>query len=560
LASDDESNAAAALLVASLRANGCERAGARRFRPGPILVDRQTRPPRHWRPREEGGTVTIACDLPRDAMTRRAAAVLCGLLALAFAVRAVVVFGTPYMVHPDEIFQVYEQAHRLVFGSGLVPWEFHDGARSWLVPGILAGIMAVSRRFGSDPQDYLIPIRLLCSVLSLTVVYVGFRVALRRDGLAGAALTGTLAAVWLDAVYFAPSVMAEVLASYGAVGAIALADGRHEDGWTAALIGALLGLALALRPQYGPALVVVALWHGRFEWRRRWAPMLGGGLAVVVLDLGVLDFLTWGSPFHSIWHYLLRGFFEGFANQAGKAPLLHYAHFLAWYWTYPAVPLGLLMLIGMVRAPLVGAVAAAIFLSHSVIAHKEYRYICLALLLAPILIGLGANFLIAAARRWIGTIGSAAAGAAVVLYAALVSWYAWNYGLLFLRSPRGDLRAVLAAHREPQLCGLAVLDEAWSAMGGYTFLDRDAPVYYSDMPTFVAMTKTVTIPATVVLHNAPLANFPGKELLHQTQAFNFVIASADRAVPGYGRVQCFNNGPRRTPRKVCLFERPGPCR
>ncbi len=44
----------------------------------------------------------------------------------------------PGIHYPDEVMQSLEQAHRLVFGSGLVPWEFRDGARSWLLPGMLA--------------------------------------------------------------------------------------------------------------------------------------------------------------------------------------------------------------------------------------------------------------------------------------------------------------------------------------------------------------------------------------------------------------------------------------
>ena len=47
----------------------------------------------------------------------------------------------PNVVWPDEIFQTLEQAHRLAFGYGIVPWEFRAGARSWLLPGLLAGAM-----------------------------------------------------------------------------------------------------------------------------------------------------------------------------------------------------------------------------------------------------------------------------------------------------------------------------------------------------------------------------------------------------------------------------------
>ena len=62
------------------------------------------------------------------------------VLALAFAVRAAVALSGDFVLHPDEIMQYLEPAHRLVFGNGVTYWEFFYGARSWLVPGIVAGI------------------------------------------------------------------------------------------------------------------------------------------------------------------------------------------------------------------------------------------------------------------------------------------------------------------------------------------------------------------------------------------------------------------------------------
>lgn len=49
------------------------------------------------------------------------------VFAVAFAARLLPVFVFPGINHPDEVFQTVEQAHRLVFGSGLVPWEFIYG-------------------------------------------------------------------------------------------------------------------------------------------------------------------------------------------------------------------------------------------------------------------------------------------------------------------------------------------------------------------------------------------------------------------------------------------------
>ena len=46
------------------------------------------------------------------------------LVALAILLRLQPILVEPSAVWPDEIFQTSEPAHRLVFGSGLVGWEF----------------------------------------------------------------------------------------------------------------------------------------------------------------------------------------------------------------------------------------------------------------------------------------------------------------------------------------------------------------------------------------------------------------------------------------------------
>ena len=43
---------------------------------------------------------------------------------MAFAARLLPVLVFPGIHHADEAFQTVEQAHRVVFGYGLVPWEF----------------------------------------------------------------------------------------------------------------------------------------------------------------------------------------------------------------------------------------------------------------------------------------------------------------------------------------------------------------------------------------------------------------------------------------------------
>ena len=45
------------------------------------------------------------------------------VLLFAFAARLAVGLANDGVLYPDEIMQYLEQAHRLVFGAGMVPWE-----------------------------------------------------------------------------------------------------------------------------------------------------------------------------------------------------------------------------------------------------------------------------------------------------------------------------------------------------------------------------------------------------------------------------------------------------
>ena len=61
---------------------------------------------------------------------------LVALLAFAFALRVGLAVAFPNLHHADELFQYLEQGHRMAFGYGVIPWEYRDGARSWMLPGL----------------------------------------------------------------------------------------------------------------------------------------------------------------------------------------------------------------------------------------------------------------------------------------------------------------------------------------------------------------------------------------------------------------------------------------
>jgi hypothetical protein len=225
-----------------------------------------------------------------------------------------------YLLHPDETFQYLEPAYRLAFGAGVITWEFIDGIRSWLLPVAIAGFMRLAGVFTADPSGYIVPLRLLCVAASLSVPFAGYRLVFRRCGTGPAIAAGLLCALSPQAVWFAPVIMTEPLAADIAL--LAICFGEREGEHPLALrrlllVGALFGLASALRYQYAPVLVAVALLQHARD-RRACCIVAATGTAVVLLLLGVLDTIAWGSPFQSVWLNYLRNGPQGVSQAMGE--------------------------------------------------------------------------------------------------------------------------------------------------------------------------------------------------------------------------------------------------
>jgi GPI mannosyltransferase 3 len=124
------------------------------------------------------------------------------VVALAIVLRLEPILVEPSAVYPDEIFQTIEPAHLLVFGSGLVAWEFQLGMRSWLLPGAIAGLMELSRIAGSGPDYYLPLIAVAFAALAAAPVVCCFLWCRLRLGVPGALLAGMVVAVAAEPVYF----------------------------------------------------------------------------------------------------------------------------------------------------------------------------------------------------------------------------------------------------------------------------------------------------------------------------------------------------------------------
>jgi hypothetical protein len=412
------------------------------------------------------------------------------LVVLAIGLRVTPILIVPSIVWTDEIFQASEQAHRLVYGTGLVPWEFQLGVRSWLLPGIIAALMELARLVGDGPDYYLPLIAVVFGSLGAAPVVCGFLWCRRLFGLAGAAVAGTVIALAPELVHFGARTLSEAVGAHLLLlGLYVLEPGYRVSGRRRLFVGsALLGLAVVVRIQLLPAMAVVALWTTWGATRER-LPAIAVGTTVVLLGAAILDTVTLGYPLASLWRYALYNIYYGVSSTFGVEPWHYYLQGEVGVWGAAAGSVLMLAVIGARRIPLLLATAITILAAHSAIAHKEYRFIYPAILCFMVLTGVGLAQLASWGRHWLLERGAPASIATLGCIAAALGFWSLvafdiSRGSLLtaLRNLGHDnlLAASFVAHG-PAPCGIGLYGmsgEDWGASGGYTHFHRSAPLYW----------------------------------------------------------------------------------
>jgi len=112
---------------------------------------------------------------------------------------------------PDEIYQSLEPAHRLVFGYGLAPWEFRDGARSWLFPGMFAVAWKAAALIGLRASPLLVRLaKLIMVAFAVGGIAASMRLARKRAGETAAIACGLLAATFPPSLVYGARAMTEM--------------------------------------------------------------------------------------------------------------------------------------------------------------------------------------------------------------------------------------------------------------------------------------------------------------------------------------------------------------
>jgi hypothetical protein len=209
---------------------------------------------------------------------------LVGLIA-----RLTVAFLSERIDHPDEIFQYLEQAHRLAFGYGYIPWEYRFGTRSWILPGFVSGILYLCKSLGADdPAIYTRVVQVVFCTLSVSLIYSAYLGAREIGGETAGRLAALFTSLWYELVYFAHKPNPEILSAYLIAAALALVL-RDAHKPNPPLVGIFSAAAVALRVQYLPAVAVLAF-LGRVRWRTQ--AIATAALSVVATVAAVDDKFT----------------------------------------------------------------------------------------------------------------------------------------------------------------------------------------------------------------------------------------------------------------------------
>lgn len=385
---------------------------------------------------------------------------------------------------PDEVYQSLEPAHTLVFGYGWIPWEWQDGARSWVFPAFFAGLWKVALLLGvSSAQALVLIARTSMALLGAAGVLFAMRFAERLSGRVAGVVAGLFTALFPALLVYSGRGMTEMASGPLLVLAALLA--LSSDRRRLLLAGGCAALTIYLRYQNGLLALSLLVWLCA---RRRWrdAAWFAASATAVGLAGGVLDWITWGAPFHSFIAYA-RFNLGGEAAQHYGAPPWTYYLTTAWTATGPAI---LVVVAGLVVAARRNAglvlVLLVSFFALSLVPHKEYRFV---MPLVPLALGLAGAGIGDALARTRSSLAWALAGVLVIASAVSMPIRAVNTTFaemgqwtfrpqLGSRSPwvhhDGINKLLWVAGERPDLCGIAV-PEAWAWIGGFSYLHRDVP-------------------------------------------------------------------------------------
>ena len=326
------------------------------------------------------------------------------LLLSAFIIRFLLAYFMPINIHADQLYQTLEPAHYLAFGRGFLAWEWHDGIRSWVYPGFLAAIMKLCSYITSSPRFYISTINIIMILFSLLPIYITYKLTYKQNLFAHnkkalSLLAAALPAFWFTLVLAAPLTLNGTLPAYlfalNCYLIITYLDTNNnnnniskENAYSLILIGSIFGLITILRFHLLPEIAFALLYCSRKNFIYR-AKFLSIGFLLSFIPLGCLDWINMDYPFHSIIYNFYVNIFKGVAKNFGTKPFYYYLGKNIQHWNILFIPFCYFAYLGFKKYPILMWSAIINLISFSLIAHKEFRFIFLFIVLFFISAGIG---------------------------------------------------------------------------------------------------------------------------------------------------------------------------
>ena len=434
------------------------------------------------------------------------------VLALAFAVRAAIALCGDFVLHPDEVMQYLEPAHRLVFGNGVTYWEFFYGARAWLVPGLVAGMLKVFDLVGlGEPFWYVGGVKLMFCAISLLIPVGMYFFARRHFGEMSARVALVAGAFWYELAGFAHKPMTEFVATALLMVLLVLCVRSAVDrAGTVYLMALVAVLMAAVRLQYAP---IALLLLGVFFLRTEKKVHLAVAAVAFLLAVGVFDAMTWdGGLFHS---YIANIRFNllAAAGRAGETPIYQFL----WWLLLASVGLSALSMVialrDLRRYGFLLAMVGLVLLVHFVSAHKEYRFI---FAIIPLWLVIAADVVARCGARVWGLVGVLFAAVSLCgILNALPSQdqvyraYSKETGKVgFIRGQDPIFAVYRYLARAPGVLGVWQADQRYFKLPGYYYLHREIPFYdaYSGREINKGLEITAASVSHIVAADTSLAN------------------------------------------------------
>jgi hypothetical protein len=292
------------------------------------------------------------------------------------------------IVHPDEHFQNLEPASKVVYGYGWMSWEWSVGSRSWFIPALYMPVLFVFKLLGFEGGvPPIIGCRILMALMSGWMLF-RFDALLKKRDLS--VVTRTMSAVAYS-----------LLPAFVAWGATTLSDTwatiflwvafptildelETKDPRSWFMAGLWLGISFLARLQMlvWPAGIVLVLLLKKTPFKLLKQAALGYGVAI--LFQGILDWATWGVPFHSVIMNVQKNLFENVAAFYGTSPFYDYFPQLlknigAPFWICFGLVVGASIATRKIKLKTQDALilvpSFVYLLAHCMISHKENRFL-----------------------------------------------------------------------------------------------------------------------------------------------------------------------------------------